>query len=87
MTNRNNIHYKKLRVELAKAFGGVCQHPDCEKTQDLQFAHRRPTKLSGKGRGRKERIQDILNNPLDYALSCRVHNNYFDETIPIGGKE
>ena len=68
-----------MRKLLIEAFGGKCQFEGCEETENLEFAHRVPTELNGWGRGRKERIQDVINNPCCYALSCKKHNKEFQE--------
>jgi len=72
MTNRFNKRIKELREELIKKFGGKCII--CGSTLDLEFAHIKPTKLGGRGRGRKERYYDVLKNPNCYALTCKEHN-------------
>ncbi len=49
-----------------------------KETEDLQFAHRIKTNLSGKGRGSGERVRDIRKNPLSYILLCRTHHDKLD---------
>jgi hypothetical protein len=79
MTNKPNIYAKKLRVLLVEAYGGQCCI--CKAVSDLQFAHVKPTPISVKhrGRGRKERIYDVLKNPLNYKLTCKEHNQTVEE--------
>ena len=74
MTNPRNKLQKKFRKQLIKAFGGKCVI--CGSIENLEFAHVKPTKLSGIGRGRKERYYDVLRNPDCYALTCKEHNNF-----------
>lgn len=72
MTNRQNKWIKKAFRELRKEYGNRCYF--CGKEFSLQFAHIKPTKLSGRGRGRKERYYDIKNNLESYLLTCSEHN-------------
>ena len=58
----------KLRKKLIKDFGGRCQK--CGSVDKLVFHHTEPTKLSGSGRGRKERCYDVVHNPKSYQLLC-----------------
>lgn len=67
--------YKKTRKALIKAFGGKCFK--CGRTKKLQFAHYIPTGLEGRGRGRWERVHDVMQNPDCYGLLCeRCHREY-----------
>lgn len=43
----------------------------CGKTNDLQFAHVRPTGVKGSGRGLDKRMRDIRHHPNDYILLCK----------------
>ena len=76
MTNPRNKLQKKYRKQLIKKFGG--KYIVCGSIEDLEFAHVKPTELSGRGRGRKERYYDILRNPDSYALVCKEHNNFVE---------
>jgi len=76
MTNRQNKDIKRLKKKLIKQFGGKCIV--CGKTTNLEFAHIKPTKLNGKGRGRKERYYDVLKNPDYYCLTCKEHNSFVE---------
>lgn len=73
MTNRQNKDIKRLKKKLIKQFGGKCII--CGSIKNLEFAHLKPTKLKGIGRGRKERYYDVLKNPDCYVLTCKEHNN------------
>jgi 5-methylcytosine-specific restriction endonuclease McrA len=77
MTNRQNRRMPIRRGELMSRFGGKCSN--CGSTEELQFAHIRETKLNGRGRGRKERLYDIIKNPLSYRLLCKKCHEMFDE--------
>ena len=72
---------------LKKAFGAKCEK--CGITEDklrqqdqlywmLEFAHTKPTKLSGMGRGKRHRYYDILNHPDSYMLLCHNHHREYD---------
>ena len=39
-------------------------------TEELQFAHVRPTKLKGVGRGKSRRLLDVKHHPSCYELMC-----------------
>jgi hypothetical protein len=58
----------RLKARLLEQHGGKCQ--TCGSTQDLEFAHIKPTKVKGKGRGMKERLWDIKKHPTPYTLLC-----------------
>jgi hypothetical protein len=53
----------------------------CSVRENLQWAHRRPTGLSGEGRGSKERVLDIKRNPRAYVLLCLECHRFFDRKI------
>lgn len=78
MTNRRNKLIKKQFIQLRLKYGGKCQWQNCNQTKNLEFAHTKPTKLKGKGRGRKERYYDIKNNPTSYILLCKYHHKILD---------
>ena len=65
-----------LKVVLAPCFADKCSVTNLGM---LQFAHLKPTGLSGPKRGRKERLSDVLNNPDCYALLCEDHHEDFDK--------
>jgi len=77
MTNSNK--WIKTRMEkLRKEFGGKCVMASEYCEGDLEFAHISPTTLSGVGRGRKERLYDILRNKGSYTLLCHGHHIEYD---------
>lgn len=67
-TKYNMERRRKLRELLVKQHGGRCLY--CGSMRMLEFAHIKPTKLSGKGRGSYRRLKDIRDNPLCYELLC-----------------
>ena len=77
MSYQSNYFRKKFQ-ELRNYYGNKCFF--CGQTYRLEFAHKRPTKLNGKGRGRQERYYDIKNNLDCYMLTCSKHN-YLAEVI------
>lgn len=53
---------------------GICQ----EDIDKLQFAHIKPTKLNGEGRGIRHRYYDIKRNPDSYYLTCKSNHDKID---------
>jgi len=43
----------------------------CGAGGDLEFAHVKPTKLSGQGRGMDRRFRDVLSHPDCYVIACK----------------
>jgi len=80
VTNRANKYAKHRREQLISLFGGRCQNKKCGSTCELQFAHIKPTRLSGvrRGRGRKEHQGDIAVHPGSYVLLCKSCHEDFD---------
>lgn len=76
MPSRQNTWIIEKRKQLIKLFGGMCVL--CWTTENLEFAHIKPTKLNGLGRGRKERYYDVKNNPKSYVLMCKKCHERFD---------
>ena len=77
--NRAEYHRLWLCMAWSKLiywFGGQCWH--CGSKLNLEFAHFIPTGLSGKGRGKRRRLYDILNHPLNYGLLCTTCHMEFD---------
>ena len=75
MFTKSQQERKRIRRrfnELKIKFGGKCFF--CGQTFLLEFAHCKPTKLSGRGRGFIKRYYDIKNNPDCYKLTCKLHN-------------
>jgi hypothetical protein len=66
--------YKGKMEELRQAWGGRCVIglSGCWNKEGLEFAHVKPTKLNGRGRGQPQRYRDIVNNPDCYLLVCRA---------------
>lgn len=64
--------FKTLREE----FGNKCFN--CHRVRGLEFAHTAPTALNGRGRGRKERYYDIIQNRDKYVLACRICHHDLD---------
>lgn len=73
-----SIHMEQLRA----AFGGKCQRCGGRwslanikdkgyRHRPLEFAHKKPTRLRGRGRGLQKRFRDILRNPDCYELLCK----------------
>ena len=79
MTNRQNRRAPERRNELIIEFGGKCE--ECHSTESLEFAHKEPTGLSGRGRGRKERLYDVINNPDKYRLLCKDCHEMYDNGL------
>jgi len=68
--------FKLLRL----SFGNCCQH--CGTKENLEFAHKEPTGLDGKGRGSYARFKDICRNKDKYLLLCKDCHLKYDN----GGK-
>lgn len=83
MPNRANRQVVEARLRLIEKFGGKCWFDGCEEDDPskLEFAHIFPTKLKGRGRGRKERVYDVSKNPGSYALVCSYHNGEIDAVL------
>lgn len=76
MTNQRNKLIKKQWKELRD--NAKCVGPGPTHIGRIQFAHIEPTGLEGKGRGRKERLYDILKNPDKYVPLCESCHLDFD---------
>jgi hypothetical protein len=74
--NHEAHYYYRMFQLLREAFGGKCII--CERTWSLEFAHIKPTKLNGEGRGLRKRFYDIVNHPDSYCLMCNKDHKYFD---------
>ncbi|MEM0142372.1 MAG: hypothetical protein QXL94_00255 [Candidatus Parvarchaeum sp.] len=68
MANANDW-YKAQMGKLRAARNNSCEQ--CGSINQLEWAHIKPTGLSGMGRGRNARIADIKRNPDCYKLLCR----------------
>lgn len=63
------------RAEMVKYFGGCCQ--TCGDDSFLEFAHVKPTKCTGSGRGSTQRIYDVMTHLSHYILLCAdCHDSY-----------
>ena len=80
MTSNVNKWLRKKFNELKLNFPHVCDECDhCPYDKiEMEFAHLKPTKVSGMGRGRIERYYDIKNNMDSYILTCHEHNLEMD---------
>lgn len=58
-------------------YGGECE--ECSTTSKLEFAHKETTGLNGWGRGRKERVYDVIKNPDKYRLLCKDCHKRYDQ--------
>lgn len=77
MGNPQNEWAKRRRKRLLEEWGGECLF--CGSKEKLQFAHLEETDVKGWGRGRKERLYDVINNPDSYVLLCREHHRKLDK--------
>jgi hypothetical protein len=70
MTNAERCceYRRRLKKRARDLFGNRCA---CGATEELQFAHVRPTGLCGMGRGLTHRYLDVLKHPKHYKLECR----------------
>ena len=67
-----------LRRKLVELFGGVCSWNGCTVKEDLEFAHIKPTGVSGSGRGSHIRYKDVRDHPACYKLMCPQHHLEYD---------
>ena len=68
----------RLKARCLALVGPSCR--GCGSDLGLQFAHIKPTELSGgNGRGRIERYLDVLRHPDCYAVLCRSCHLSFDQ--------
>lgn len=62
--------------------GGACEglegEPRCGSTEELEFAHVKPTKLNGRGRGFNHRVKDVRSHPEAYRLLCKACHWFLD---------
>jgi hypothetical protein len=71
---------QQMRELLIIDFGSRCNNPKCMGTHKLEFAHKKETKLSGRGggRGSYNRVIDVMMNPDCYILLCQKCHDLFD---------
>ena len=60
--------------------GNLCEWEECINKENLEWAHKLPTYLAGKGRGSWNRLKDIQTYPFSYFLLCKDHHKEFDNT-------
>jgi hypothetical protein len=77
MTSRQALWAREWRMRLLQQFGNKCNF--CDQRTFLEFAHIKPTKLKGEGRGMTNRIKDIRDNPDSYMLTCHKHNGLAEQ--------
>lgn len=73
MTNAANEYAKLLAKRLKGERGNKCEVQGCNR-RNLEWAHIHRTPISGKHRGRKEKLYDILKHPKCYRLLCHYHH-------------
>lgn len=78
---------KKQWEYLKELCGNKCMYPDCEITDNLEFAHLKDTGLSGMSRGRKERYYNIIKNLDSYILLCEEHHKMMDDYLKDNKEE
>lgn len=83
LSTRSNEWIKRKLKDLRNNWGGKCQNMGHKIpiVENLEFAHKHnhKTDLSKKrGRGRKERYYDIMNNPESYILLCKTCHRIYD---------
>jgi len=81
MTKKSRRTYGEKLDEIREQRGGVCKicggNRNARKKK-LQFAHVKPTNVSGMSRGSWKRYYDIKNNPDCYEILCIPCHNDFD---------
>ena len=75
----SNAWAKERRKALIEKFGGKCQICGCVPSK-FEFAHKEPTSLFGRSRGRKERLVDVAKFPTKYLLLCHSCHEWYDMT-------
>lgn len=84
MVSGYGARLREKRARLIREFGGRCEAKkylgiDCDEIlSPLQFAHIKPTRINGIGRGMQNRLRDVDLNRDCYALFCVVHHREFD---------
>lgn len=76
----NNAWVKARWARLIEEYGGQCD--TCGALFDLEFAHTKPTRCRGKGRGKSRRLHDILQHRAHYRLMCMSCHDDFDGRSP-----
>lgn len=57
----------------------VCRR--CGTDSDIEFAHKRPTRLSGEGRGAFHRYRDVIRHPDRYIPLCKECHYIYDHSF------
>ena len=93
MSKRNGAWLRRLRARLVAERGGVCQDCGADHSTEivhgqareapLEFAHIKPTGLSGEGRGKQQRVLDVRRNPESYRLLCGTCHNVLDLGLEV----
>jgi len=78
--SRTSLWLRRKWVKLIEEFGGVCQ--SCAGTEELEFAHVKPTGLKGNGRGKFHRYYDVLRHRRSYILLCMTCHDELDGRRP-----
>jgi hypothetical protein len=71
-----DAEYVRRLQGLKRLCGGYCRK--CGETEQLEFAHTKPTGLKGAGRGARRRFLDVVRNPDSYELLCRKCHGELD---------
>lgn len=69
---------ERTRDLLRSRYNHRCSYPGCGSFFKLEFAHVKPTGLCSRGRGRIERLLDVLKNPDCYTLMCKYCHKKYD---------
>ena len=69
-------YVSRLRSRALGIFNNRCASCFC--SDNLQFAHRKKNGVSGRGRGRIDRIRNVISNINDYILLCGECHREFD---------
>lgn len=72
-------YLKRLKKRLLDYYGNKCCI--CGATENLEFAHKKSTKIKGVRRGKSERLLDILKNLDCYSLTCKKHNKNVEVVV------
>jgi len=86
MISKNTVWCRRKRKQMIKKFGGKCQKDSCSKKYVLEFAHKTSNHVNGIGRGSYYRIHDVIVNPDNYFLFCKLHHHEFDREVKTNQK-
>lgn len=82
---RDRRYRAKLKQRAVDATANRCEH--CSGTKKLQFAHRVPTALEGRGRGSRQRYMDVVLHSECYLRLCASCHYDYDNPAADQGKE